>query len=293
LTVIARGTPGYSGAELANLLNEAALLAARTGKKAVSMPELERSPRQGPLGPRTPQHGDDRRGQEMDGLARGWPRVGQRHPQAHAPLAQGYHHSRGQALGATSICRRRHPQPQAQGMLDIIAVTMAGASPRRSFPTTSPAARRGDIQQATTMARAMVCQWGMSDKLGMSNTATPTSTSFSAVKWPRSKDYSEHTAQEIDDEVKHIIDDAFKRARRNHRRQPRQAGNNRQGVARTRTLEGSQVEEIIRTASSPPRLGAASQPADRGASCHTVAEVMKPSPPQIDPGLGSGCSAPA
>ena len=92
LSIIARGTPGYSGAELANLLNEAALLAARLNKKAVGMQRIGRGARQGPLGPRTPQHGDVRRGEARHGVARGRPRAGQCVAQAHASAAQGHDH---------------------------------------------------------------------------------------------------------------------------------------------------------------------------------------------------------
>ncbi len=214
LAVIARGTPGYSGAELANLLNEAALLAARTGKKAVGMIELEEARDK-------VRWGRERRSMAMtdeDKKCTAW------HEAGHAlvnvilkhthPLHKVTIIPRGQALGATmylpkdDVLNRKRKE-----LLDIIAVTMAGRIAEEIVSDDISSGAAGDIQQATTMARAMICQWGMSDKLGMVQYGDANEYVFLGREMARSKDYSEHTAQEIDDEVKRIIDEAFKRAK--------------------------------------------------------------------------------
>jgi cell division protease FtsH len=295
LTVIARGTPGYSGAELANLLNEAALLAARTGKKAVGMSELEEARDK-------VRWGRERRSMAMTDEDKKWTAW---HEAGHAlvnvilkhthPLHKVTIIPRGQALGATmylpkeDILNRKRKE-----LLDIIAVTMAGRIAEEIVSDDISSGAAGDIQQATTMARAMVCQWGMSDKLGMIQYGDSNEYVFLGREMARSKDYSEHTAQEIDDEVKHIINDAFKRAKKI-------IDDNRDkleviaaALLEHETLEGSQVEEIIRTGkfTAPPPAPPVSPPT--GAQAATpLPEVMKPSTPKIDPGLGSAAPAPA
>src|SRR5581483_8487129 len=97
-------------------------------------------------------------------------------------------------------------------LLDIIAVTMAGRIAEEIVSDDISSGATGDIQQATQMARAMVTQWGMSDKLGMVQYGENNEYVFLGREMARSKDYSEQTAQEIDNEVKSIIDNAFKTA---------------------------------------------------------------------------------
>src|SRR5262249_53564929 len=121
---------------------------------------------------------------------------------------------RGQALGSTmylpkdDILNRRRKE-----LLDIIAVTMAGRIAEEIVSEDISSGATGDIQQATGMARAMVTQWGMSEKLGMVQYGEQNDYVFLGREMARSKDYSEQTAQEIDGEVSGIIDNAFKVAK--------------------------------------------------------------------------------
>ncbi len=142
LAVIARGTPGYSGADLANLLNEAALLAARMNKKSIGMVELEEARDQSAHGPRTPQHGHVRRKQEMHRLARSRPRPGQCLLEHTHPLHKVTIIPRGQTLGSTMSLPeggRPEPSPQGNARFDCRHDGRA-ASPRKSFPAIFPAA---------------------------------------------------------------------------------------------------------------------------------------------------------
>ena len=296
LAVIARGTPGYSGAELANLLNEAALLAARTNMKAVSMTELEEARDK-------VRWGRERRSMAMtdeDKKSTAW------HEAGHAlvnvilkhthPLHKVTIIPRGQALGATmylpkdDILSRKRKE-----MLDIIAVTMAGRIAEEIVSDDISSGASGDIQQATGMARAMVTQWGMSDKLGMVQYGDNSEYVFLGREMGRSKDYSEHTAQEIDNEVHRIIDEAFKRAQEiitKHRDKLELIAN---ALLEYETLEGAQVEEIIRTGhfTPPPTHPKDISPPTGAQAVTPLGEAIKSLPPKIDPGLGSAAPAPA
>ncbi len=295
LAVIARGTPGYSGAELANLLNEAALLAARNNKKAVGMAELEEARDK-------VRWGRERRSLAMtdeDKKFTAW------HEAGHAlvnvllkhthPLHKVTIIPRGQALGATmylpkeDILNRRRKE-----MLDIIAVTMAGRIAEEIVSDDISTGAAGDIQQATGLARSMVTQWGMSDKLGMVQYGDHNEYVFLGREMIRSKDYSEQTAEDIDAEVKRMIDEAYRVAKKlidDNRDKLEMIAN---ALLEYETLEGFQVEEIIRTGSFTPPPPTPQLPPPSGAPAGTpLPEVVKPTPPKIPPGLGTPAPATA
>jgi cell division protease FtsH len=295
LAVIARGTPGYSGAELANLLNEAALLAARTNKKAVGMAELEEARDK-------VRWGRERRSMAMtdeDKKFTAW------HEAGHAlvnvllkhthPLHKVTIIPRGQALGATmylpkdDILNRKRKE-----MLDMIAVTMAGRIAEEIISDDISTGATGDIQQATQLARAMVCQWGMSEKLGMVQYGDNNEYVFLGREMMRSKDYSEQKAQEIDNEVKRFIDEGYKVAKDlidSHRDKLEIIAN---CLLEYETLEGAQVEEIVRTGKFTPPEPTPNVGPPTGAQAATpLPEVIKPAPPKINPGLGSPAPATA
>ena len=295
LAIIARGTPGYSGAELANLLNEAALLAARTGKKSVGMLELEEARDK-------VRWGRERRSMAMtdeDKKFTAW------HEAGHALINVMLTHThplhkvtiipRGQALGSTmylpkdDVLNRRKKE-----LLDIIAVTMAGRIAEEIVSDDISSGAVGDIQQATSMARAMVTQFGMSDKLGMVQYGDSNEYVFLGREVSRSKDYSEQTALEIDSEVKRIIDNGYKVASdiiSANRDKLELIAN---ALLEHETLDGHQVEEIIRTGkfTAPPPPAKIDPPSGAQAAT-TLPEVPpKPVPPHL-PGLGSAAPAAA
>src|SRR5438552_4519222 len=214
LSIIARGTPGYSGAELANLLNEAALLAASTNKKAVSMEELEEARDK-------VRWGRERRSLAMndeDKKFTAWHEAG--HDLVHVTTQltlQLYKVTiipRGQALGSTmSLPKSDILSRRRKEMLDTIAVMMAGRIAEEVVSGDISSGAAGDIQQATNMARAMVTQWGMSDRLGMVQYGEDDEFVFLGREVSRAKVYSEFTAQELDGEVKRTIEDAYKMAK--------------------------------------------------------------------------------
>ncbi|MCB1327641.1 MAG: ATP-dependent zinc metalloprotease FtsH [Spirochaetales bacterium] len=211
---IARGTPGFTGADLANLINESALLAARRNKKRVTMDELEEAKDKVMMGP-------ERRSflitpKEKEVIAF--------HEGGHAllgnllPYAEPVHKvtiiPRGRALGLTQSLPEedRHIQP-SRYWEDRICVLMGGyLAERLIFGDTSTGASN-DIQVATTIARRMVCEWGMSSRLGTISYSNQNDNVFLGREIQSPRNYSDETASAIDDEVKRIVEVQRERGR--------------------------------------------------------------------------------
>ncbi len=293
LSVIARGTPGYSGAELANLLNEAALLAASQNKKAVSMPELEEARDK-------VRWGRERRSLAMtdeDKKFTAW------HEAGHAlvnvlllhthPLHKVTIIPRGQSLGSTmSLPKTDVLSRRRKEMVDLITMTMGGRIAEEIVSGDLSSGAAGDIQQATNMARAMVTQWGMSDRMGMIQYGSDDEYVFLGREVTRAKAYSEATAQEIDAEVKHIIDEAYHVAKHLITTNLDKLELIAKSLLEFETLDGTQVDEIVRTGKFTPPLPQPKVETTLGAPAGTpLPETPKPAPPKL-PGLGSPSPAP-
>ena len=295
LSVIARGTPGYSGAELANLLNEAALLAASTSKKAVGMEELEEARDK-------VRWGRERRSLAMtdeDKKFTAW------HEAGHALVNVVLEHThplhkvtiipRGQALGSTmSLPKTDVLSRRRKEMLDMIAMMMAGRIAEEIVSGDISSGAAGDIQQATNMARAMVTQWGMSDRLGMVQYGDDDEYVFLGREVTRAKVYSEFTAQEIDGEVKRIIDNAYKTAKDILTTNIDKLELIAKSLLEYETLDGQQVEEIVRTGkfTAPPPAPQVEPPLGAPAGTPLPETPTKPAPPKL-PGLGTPAPATA
>jgi cell division protease FtsH len=293
LAVIARGTPGYSGAELANLLNEAALLAARRGLKAVGMPELEEARDK-------VRWGRERRSLAMsdeDKKHTAW------HEAGHALVNVALKHThplhkvtiipRGQALGSTMFLPERDLlSRKCKELKDIIAVTMAGRIAEEIVADDISSGASGDIQQATNLARAMVTQWGMSDKLGMVQYGSDDEYVFLGRDMGRMRAYSEQTTREIDNEVKRLIDEAHASASQIITENRDKLEIIANALLEYETLEGSQVEEIVRTGKlTPPNNKSDSEPMMGAPAGTPLPEVPSKSVPPKLPGLGTPAPA--
>jgi cell division protease FtsH len=295
LSIIARGTPGYSGAELANVLNEAALLAARTNKKAIGMEELEEARDK-------VRWGRERRSLAMTDEEKkftAW------HEAGHALVSVMLNHThplhkvtiipRGQSLGSTmqlpenDVWSRRRKE-----MLDMIAVTMAGRIAEEIVSGDISTGAAMDIQQATNLARAMVCQFGMSDKLGMVQYGSDDEFVFLGREMQRTKVYSENTAREIDEEIKRFCDEGYNTAREivfNNREKLELIASS---LLEHETLDGSQVDEIVKTGkfTPPPPKPKSEIILSAPAGTPLPETPPKPVPPQL-PGLGTPAPAAA
>ncbi|MGB0775112.1 MAG: ATP-dependent metallopeptidase FtsH/Yme1/Tma family protein, partial [Akkermansiaceae bacterium] len=213
LAVIARGTPGFSGAELANLINEAALLAARKNLKAVTLAEMEEA------------RDKVRWGRERRSLALSEEdkRKTAYHEAGHAILNVLLDHTdplhkvtiipRGPSLGSTMFLPEKDKfSYHRKEMLAQLIVLMGGRVAEEIVLDDVASGASGDISMATNLARRMVCEWGMSKDLGMVEYGGGDGEVFLARDINKSQNYSEATAQKIDDEIKGFIDDAYAKA---------------------------------------------------------------------------------
>ncbi|MES2659340.1 MAG: ATP-dependent zinc metalloprotease FtsH [Verrucomicrobiota bacterium] len=217
LSKIAKGTPGFSGAELANLINEAALLAARRGLSAVTLDEMEEARDK-------VRWGRERRSlamsdKEKTGTA--WHEAGHAYLNMVLPDTNPLHKvtiiPRGPYLGATMYLPDgdKYSTQKKEALANLI-VTMGGRIAEGFHSDDVSNGASGDIRQATSLARHMVCEWGMSDKLGMVEYGEGDGPVFlgRGDMGGRRTNYSESTAQTIDEEIKRFIDDAFEIATR-------------------------------------------------------------------------------
>jgi cell division protease FtsH len=214
LSVIARGTPGFSGADLANLVNEAALIAARKNKKEIEISDLEEAKDKVLMGV-------ERRSMIISYEER---RNAAYHEAGHALVAKLIPGSdpihkvtiipRGRALGITQQLPidERHTYPR-QYLLDNVTILLGGRAAEELVLNHQTTGAGNDIERATEIVRKMICEWGMSDRLGPLNYGHKDEPVFLGKDMQRRRDFSESTAQEIDEELRFVITECFERAK--------------------------------------------------------------------------------
>ena len=210
LNSVARGTPGFSGADLENLLNEAALMAVSNGKRFITSYEIEEAIRKVEMGP-------EKKSKVMSERAR---KLTAYHEGGHAVVSEFLDHTdpvhyitiipRGPSGGATYF----RPKEDLENfhsyseLFEDIVVSLGGRVSERLFLDDISTGASGDIQQATNLARAMVTQFGMSERLGPISYDSSGHSIFIGRDFGTTKSYSEETAAIIDEEVKRIFDEA-------------------------------------------------------------------------------------
>jgi cell division protease FtsH len=213
MTILARGTPGFSGADLANLVNEAALDAARYGQKTVAMRDFENAKDKVLMGA-------ERRSLMMSEDEK---RTTAHHEAGHAlvatllPEADPIHKvtiiPRGMAMGVTQLLpetdRHSHSKKYVEAM---IAVMMGGRIAEELVLKQVTTGAHDDLEKATNLARKMVCEWGMSAELGPLTFGRKEEQIFLGRDIAHHQDYSEDTAIKIDQEVRRIVERNYKRA---------------------------------------------------------------------------------
>ncbi|GAA5186224.1 ATP-dependent zinc metalloprotease FtsH [Ferrimonas gelatinilytica] len=214
--VIARGTPGFSGAELANLVNEAALFAARSSKRVVAMEEFEKAKDKIMMGA-------ERRSMVMSEEEKrmtayheaGHAIVGRLVPE-HDPVYKVSIIPRGRALGVTMYLPEQDRWSHSKQHLESMISSLYGGRIAEQLIYGDEKVTTGasnDIERATDIARKMVTQWGLSEKLGPMNYAEDDGEVFLGRSMAKASHMSDDTAQMIDEEIKEFIDRNYARAR--------------------------------------------------------------------------------
>lgn len=214
LEQIARGTPGFSGADLENLLNEAALIAARRDKDRIETDDINEARDKVIMGLE----------RENMALTEEERRLLAFHEGGHAVVAASLPHTdpihkvtiipRGRAMGVTQQLPERDRYLYARDyMLDRMAVMMGGRASEELYMDTITSGAENDLKQATELARRMVLDWGMSPRLGHVALGGESQNVFLGEQIAQKRNYSETTAREVDEEIRSILEEAYERAK--------------------------------------------------------------------------------
>jgi cell division protease FtsH len=213
---IARGTPGFSGADLANLVNEAALFAARANKRTVGMDEFERAKDKIMMGAERRSMVMTEEEKRMTAFHEaGHAIVGMTVPE-HDPVYKVTIIPRGRALGVTQFLPEQDRYSLSKRRLQSSIATLFGGRVAEELIFGADAVTTGasnDIERATDLARNMVTKWGLSDKLGPLTYSEETGEVFLGRSVTQHKQVSDETAHAIDEEVRTVIEENYQRAK--------------------------------------------------------------------------------
>jgi len=246
LDVLARQTPGFSGADLANLINEAAILAARANKKVIGMDELEEAIARVIAGP-------ERKSRRISDHEK---EIIAYHETGHALVMKALPHtdpvhkvsiiSRGMALGWTmSLPEEDKYLISRDELMDQIAGIMGGRVAEEIVFGDITSGAENDIQRATQMARRMVTQWGMSDKLGTVAMGHREELVFLGRDLGEQRNYSEEVAAIIDEEIRSIVDHGYQTAKSILTQQRRKMDAVVEQLKVVETLDAKELDEIL------------------------------------------------
>jgi len=275
LEILARRTPGFSGADLANMLNEAALMAARTNKTFIAMGELEGAIDRVIAGP-------ERKSRLISDKEK---QIIAHHEVGHALLAELLTHAdplhkvsilpRGQALGYTlSLPLEDKYLTTRSELLDDVTMSLGGrAAEELGFGEITTGAQT-DLQRASAIARAMVMEFGMSDNIGPRTLGKRHSQVFLGRDIMEDRDYSEETAERIDGEVQRIIEECYTRAKDIIRKHTDQVQRIVAVLLEKESMSAEEVKAILYGEQSP----AATAPQTPEPTGHTPTTAPAPAP---------------
>lgn len=279
-TIIARGTPGFSGADLANLVNEAALFAARRNARVVEMRDFENAKDKIMMGA-------ERRAMVMNEEER---RNTAYHESGHAIVARLMPKSdpvhkvtiipRGRALGVTmQLPQEDHYAYDRQYLLTRLAILFGGRIAEEIFMNQMTTGASNDFERATQMARDMVTRYGMSDKLGVMVYAESESSGYLGIGAQHSRNISEETQREVDAEVRRILEEQYNVARKliedNKDKMHRMA----KALLDWETIDSDQIDDIMAGREPrPPKSASGTSNATQSAETVAAAPTQTQAP---------------
>ena len=253
LETISRGTPGFSGADLANLVNEAALNAARRNRNQIEMKDFEFAKDKVLMGGERRSlviSLEERRNTAFHEaghtfVARKMPGTDPIHKVTIIP--------RGRALGVTQQLPLddRHTYSKDY-LISQIAVLMGGRAAEEIFLGHLTTGAGNDIERATELARKMVCEWGMSETLGPLTFGQKEEQIFLGKEFARHKDYSEETARDIDAEIRGIVTENYEKAKKVVQENQETVTRIAEALLERETLDASEIEALIEGRDLPP-----------------------------------------
>ncbi len=287
LDVLAKGTPGLSGADIANLVNEAALLAARQNSKSVSM-----------------HHFEEAKDKVMMGMERKTLLISDRekkvtayHEAGHVlvakflPEADPVHKvtiiPRGRALGVTTYLPidEKHTYSR-EYLISMITYALGGRAAEKLVFNQITTGAGNDIERATELARKMVCEWGMSQKLGPLAYGAKEEEIFLGREITRSRNFSEQTAILIDEEVKKIVLDAMKKSDKILKDNVKTLHALANALLEREILDSEEIDKIMRGDKLPPldrrKNGQPASESDSSSSPRQTAKTQRPSGPSSE-----------
>ncbi len=253
LTAIAKQTTNFSGADLANLVNEAALLAARFNKETVGMSELQESIERVMAGPQR----KSRKISDKEKKIAAYHESGHTLVSLHTPGSDPFHKvtiiPRGMAGGYTMFLpdEDRSSYRFKADFLNELPVALGGRAAEEIIFEDVTTGAQNDLQHVTQIVRSMICQYGMSEKLGNVAWGKDQSMVFLGRDFGGDRNYSEETARTIDDEVKKLVDTAYKKSKDILTRHRDQLELLARELMEKETLEAVQVRELLGLPTTP------------------------------------------
>jgi cell division protease FtsH len=252
LSILARSTPGFSGADLENLVNEAALFAARSGKELVTMEDFEQAKDKVLMG-------SERKSlilSERERANTAYHEAGHTLVARLLPGTDPIHKvtiiPRGRALGLTQQLPldERHTYPK-EYLMDTLTVLLGGRAAEEQVFQHFTTRAGNNLERATELARKMVCNWGMSEELGPVTFGKREEHIFLGREFAQAKDFSEETARTIDAAIKNLVLNAYRRAQEllaGHRVELQALA---QALLEKETLDSREIDRIIDSFKNP------------------------------------------